>query len=174
MTPVVQLTLAPFALAGFHEIPVPDANEFLMRWGHYLGAANRPFGQQAFALYTDHPVAVAVSGSTISATTAEYRRGQVVELTRLCATERWATRVALRLWREVGAHAWPYWPVLAAVAYSKNDRHEGRIYRFDGWQKVSDRCGSRGGGTWTRGRSTDEAAAGRKTLWLYRFGEVET
>ena len=45
----------------------------------------------------------------------------------------------LRLWREKCGPKWPCvkprsgQPPLAAVAYSKNDRHEGRIYRFDGW-----------------------------------------
>lgn len=58
---------------------------------------------------------------------------------------------------------------LAAVSYSKNDRHDGRIYRFDGWTKVTDRAGSSGGGQWSRKREKNDAANGPKTLWVWRY-----
>lgn len=181
-----QLTLAPPAAAALHKIPVPDANELLIAWGRYLGACRRPFGQQGWALLVGgRPVAVAVSASVVSAHVTRHapdpetgrvvpveswERGELVELARLCATERWATRVMLRLWREVAAPAWSHWPVRAAVAYSANDRHEGRIYRFDGWTRINTRAGtSGGGGAWTRPRCADDTAHGPKTLWLWRY-----
>lgn len=117
----------------------------------------------------------AISSSIVGETSAGYPKWEAVELSRLASRERWATRVALRLWREVAAPRWPCpeprsgLPALAAVAYSKNDRHEGRIYRFDGWTKVTDRAGSSGGGQWSRKRSKNDAANGAKTLWLWRF-----
>jgi len=86
----------------------------------------------------------------------------------------WATRVILRLWLEVGAQAWPYWPVQAAVAYSQNARHLGNIYRFDGWERVTDKAGSNGGGAWSRKRYAGDAAHGRKTLWLWRYAPRPT
>jgi hypothetical protein len=169
---------------ALQEIPLGDANDLLVAWGHYLGACRRPFGEQAWGLLVDgRPVAVAVSASIVSAQVSRYApdpgdlvpveswgRSELVELARLCAADRWATRVMVRLWREVAAPAWPYWPVTAAVAYSHNDRHEGRIYRFDGWERITARAGtSGGGGAWTRPRRQGDAARGAKTLWLWRY-----
>ncbi|WIN00051.1 hypothetical protein ACTOB_003728 [Actinoplanes oblitus] len=114
------------------------------------------------------PVCVAVSASTASSTAAGYGRKQLVELARLCSapTARWATRPMLRLRREVAAPSWPYWPVAAAVAYSHNSRHDGDIYRFDGWTRMSVTAGTHGGGTWSRRRVAPDTARGTKTLWL--------
>jgi hypothetical protein len=96
---------------------------------------------------------------------------EVVELGRLCSAPdaRWSTRPMLRLWREVAAPRWPYWPVQAAVAYSQNGRHQGDIYRWDGWTRISDNCGSSGGGAWSRKRYATDAVHGKKSLWLWRY-----
>jgi len=59
--------------------------------------------------------------------------------------------------------------VKAAVSYSHNTMHRGDLYRFDGWEKVKDDCGSSGGGTWGRKRQNTEAVYGRKSLWVYRY-----
>ena len=162
----------------------PDwVNVLLKRWGHNLGPVKRPFGSQAWSLDVDGvAVAVAVSVSTVSAHVigtengqpVRLERGEVVELGRLCAdpAQRWATRPMLRLWREVAARRWgyEYWPPIAAVAYSQNSRHQGDIYRWDGWTRISSACGSSGGGTWSRKRSATDAVHGRKSLWLWRYG----
>lgn len=161
--------------AGLTSIPTAIANKLLTTWGHYLGPCERPFGAEAWALeVAGQPVSVAVSASTTSSTAAGYDRQQLVELARLCSapTARWATRPMLRLWREVAAPAWSYWPVTAAVAYSQNDRHEGRIYRFDGWTRVTDRAGSNGGGTWSAKRTDGHAARGSKALWLWHYQDA--
>lgn len=165
-----QLSLAPAALVGVHEVSMLEGNQLLDRWGHYLGPCNRPFGQQAFVLALgSEPLSVAISASAVSSTAAGLPRGQLVELARLCSSEPWATRVMLRLWREVCAPAWPHWRVRAAIAYSQNDRHEGRIYRFDGWAKITDQAGiSGGGGQWSTA-TKGKARAGMKTLWLWRY-----
>lgn len=118
------------------------------------------------------PVSCAVSASTVSAhvrdeaTGAIWPRRECVELARLCSGEPWATRVMLRLWREVCAPQWPHWPVKHLIAYSQNDRHEGRIYRFDGWRKFTESGGSSGGGTWSTKRTASHAASGSKTGWV--------
>jgi len=152
----------PMPVVGLTPVPLAHANALLERWGHYLGPVNRPFGSQAWVLdVTGEPCSVAVSCSAVSETAAGLKRAEVVELARLCSDpqQRWATRPMLRLWREVAAPRWPYWPVTAAIAYSQNARHGGEIYRFDGWKKVSESGGSSGGGTWTAPRRPGDATA---------------
>ncbi len=154
------------------------ADDLLDQWGHYLGPCRRPFGRQAWALTLDgEPVSVAVSASTVGASAAGLPRRSVVELARLCSdpSHRWASRPMLRLWREVAAQRWPYWPVAAAVAYSADKRHPGDLYRFDGWTRVPTGQPSGGGGSWTKSRAGDAAPAsrGRKTLWVWRYATAE-
>ena len=165
------IATALFPMVGVEPLLDGEANRLLTLWGHYLGPCERPFGKQAFALHIDgQPLSVAVSASTVSATVPGVgARQELVELARLCSAPdaRWATRVMLRLWREVHSRQWPYWPVRAAVAYSQNDRHDGRIYRFDGWTKVRETRGSSGGGQWTKARTDDDPSSGAKSLWTY-------
>lgn len=184
------LQLGMLPVAGLSVVPAEDANRLLVAWGHELGPIMRPFGSQSWVLaIDDEPVSVAVSVSTVSEhvswtevrtdgdgddteVIAEKRtmhRDQLVELGRLCSREPWANRVMLRLWREVAAPRWPYWTPSAAVSYSLNARHDGQLYRFDGWTKARDDCGSSGGGAWSRKRYATEAVHGRKTLWLWRY-----
>jgi DNA adenine methylase len=164
--------------AGLVGVHLDVANALLTRWGHYLEAMERPFGWQCFVLdVAGEPVSVAVSASTVSSTVAGYNRHEVVELARLCSAPEanWATRPMLRLWREVGARCWlnkyPDWQLRAAVAYSQNSRHNGQIYRFDGWTRITDRAGapSGPGATWSKPRGTDHPAVGRKSLWLWQY-----
>lgn len=174
--PLRLATLEP--LVGLVAVDVDEANGLLEEWEHYLGPLERPFRNDAWALDFDgSPVSIATSSSIVGETSAGYPKHEAVELSRLCTRPgcEWATRVMLRLWREAAAPLWPCpapragQPALAAVAYSKNDRHEGRIYRFDGWTKVTDRAGSGGGGQWSRKRAKSDAANGPKTLWLWNY-----
>lgn len=171
MTAALQLRLLDVPIVGIHPIDMWNANRLLVEWGHKLGPCERPFRQEAYALEVDaRPVAVAVSASIVNGPVAGYDRQQVVELARLGASERWANRVMLRLWRECCAPRWACWPVLAAVSYSVNAMHSGDLYRFDGWEKVRDDAGgSRGGGTWTRKRDANEPVVGKKSLWVWRY-----
>lgn len=173
MTAALQLSM-PVHVAGFAPVPLAQANLLLAEWGHYLGPVQRPFGSQAWLLdVAGEPVSVAVSCSIVSPTVGEYRRDEVVELARLCSAPgtSWATRVTLRLWREVAAPLWPYWAVRAAVAYSQNARHDGRLYRFDGWDRVRGDAGNVTGvtSTWTKVRAADHPARGPKSLWIWRY-----
>lgn len=182
-------TFAP--IVGLAPIALAEANGLLDTWGHYLGPVNRPFRSEAWALdVAGHPVAVAVSCSIVSETISRWepndqgklekvetwRKDEVVELARLCASERVWTRVMLRLWREVCAPRWQCpgeragLAPLVAAAYSQNSRHDGTIYRFDGWERQSTTAGSSGGGAWSRKRDASDAVHGSKTLWLWRFG----
>ena len=170
---VRQEPLLQVPMAALVPLSVPVTNDLLVRWGHRFGPVHRPFRSEAFALEVDGvPVALAVSASVVSGTVAGFRRQEAVELARLCASpeHRWATRVMLRLWREVCAPRWKCWPVRVAVAYSQNAHHLGDVYRFDGWRRVSDNCGSSGGGAWSRPRYASDAVYGKKTLWVYEYG----
>lgn len=178
MTVALPLRLGTLSdpIVGFVPIALDEANALLVEWGHYLGPCERKFHNDCWALDLDGaPIAVAISSSIVGATSAGYRKSEAVELSRLCSQERWATRVALRLWREVAGKRWPCpepragEPPLAAVAYSQNSLHEGSVYRFDGWELVREDAGSSGGGTWSRKRQAGDAAHGRKRLWLWRY-----
>ena len=162
----------PFTVDGFVPLTLGEANRLLIEFEHNLGPCKRPFRSEPWAFLVDgRPVAVAISASIVSATAADLHRTEVVELARLAAAERWANRLMLRWWREVGARRWSCWPVKAAIAYSQNDRHEGRLYRFDGWRKFTERGGSSGGGTWSTKRTVDEPVLGSKTGWVYEYAE---
>lgn len=156
-----------FPLAGFDLITHDAADQALEAWGHYLGACDRPFGRQSFGLYLGLDlISVAVSASTVSDTSGGYQRTEVVELARLVTrpSDRWATRVTMRLWREIAPGCWAakYWPVRAAVSYSNETRHKGDIYRFDGWTKVAVMPGSTGGGTYSKKQPSEP-----KAVWVY-------
>ncbi len=178
MTPLAQLVeqarLFEAPVVGLYQIAVHRANELLAMWGHKLGPCGRPFHSEAFAIeFHGDPIAVAISASVVNGPVGGLERDQVVELARLAARVRWANRVMLRLWRETCAPAWPCWPVRAAVSYSHNAMHSGNLYRFDGWEKVREDCGSSGGGgTWGRPRADGDAVRGSKTLWLWRYREA--
>lgn len=173
----VPLRVASVPVAGLVPVDETEANALLVEWGHYLDGCDRPFRNEAFVLdVRGEPTAVAVTSSIVSSTITDeeertYRRQEVAELSRLCSKPgcNWATRVALRLWRETAAPFYLPWRPVAAFAYSKNDRHEGRIYRFDGWTRVRSTAGSNGGGTYSRRRHVGDAAHGPKTLWVWRY-----
>ena len=170
---VRQPRLLDLPMCGVSPVSVDEANGLLIDWSHYLGPINRPCRQDAYVLEVhQEPVSVAVSASIVSPTVEGYQRPEVVELARLCTRpgESWATRVMLRLWRQLCAPLFCGWEIRAAVAYSQNGRHEGNVYRFDGWQRREGRRGhARYGGTWGRHRADDDPMAGTKTLWVYEY-----
>lgn len=157
-----------FPLANFDLIQNELADALLEEWGHWLGGCNRPFGRQSFGLEIEGIgiVSVAVSASTVNAMCGGYQRQECIELARLCShpDHRWATRVCLRLWRELAPAAWPYWPVRALVSYANSLRHTGNIYRFDGWRKVSNSRAGIAGGGWQRHKRMEP-----KTVWAYEI-----
>jgi hypothetical protein len=159
-----------FPLATFDAIEQEQADTACAAWGHYLGACDRPFGLQWFGLFVAGDlVSVAVSASTVSGSCGGWPRDQVVELARLVTrpSDRWATRVCLRLWRELAPRCWRYWRVRACVSYQSAIRHSGNVYRFDGWTRVAELEGSGGGGTWSTPKERE-----RKVLWVYELPEV--
>jgi hypothetical protein len=155
----------------FSEITLDQANELIEAFGHPLGPFNRSFGYQAWALAVDgKAAAVAVSGSTVGATSAGYKRAQVVDLARIARHpgHPGILRVMLRLWRDYLAGRWDYWPVQAAVSYALPGR-EGNLYRFDGWTFYGYCKPWAGGGTWSKPSKANEMADGVKKLYCYRY-----
>ena len=174
MVAAYQPALLAVSMAGVMPIPMANANTLLLAWGHNLGALSRPSPMHAYALELDgEPISVAVSAFTVSNNVAGYDRTEVVECARLCTApgHAWATRVMLRLWREVCAPRWPYYPVKAAVSYSQNAQHSGNLYRFDGWARVTDKAGTTQDGTqsWNRGAANTKRPQGSKSLWVWRY-----
>lgn len=159
-----------FPPVTFEPVSHSLADECLKEWNHYLGPCNRPFGRQSFALALRDvgPISIAVSASTVSTTCGGFDRKEVVELARLCSKPgyAWATRVCLRLWREVGTLDWAvkYWPIVAAVSYSEIGRHDGNVYRFDGWRRFTKVRGGTAGGA-RCGKKQYKA----KVLWTYHI-----
>jgi hypothetical protein len=177
---VWQPRLLDSPIVALSQLTIDDANRLLIAWGHRLGAVHRPFSMEAYALEVDGvPVSVAISASSVSSRVTgtidgepiRLDRHEIVELARLGSDpeSRWATRVMLRLWRETCALRWTDWPVTAAISYSHNAMHPGNLYRFDGWTRISDNCGSTGGGIYSRRRYATDAVHGRKSLWLWNY-----
>lgn len=159
-----------FPLASFEPIEEREANNACVSWQHYLGSCERPFRQQWFGLFLDRElISVAISASTVSATCAGWPRKKVVELARLVTRpdSSWATRVCLRLWRQIASKEWGLWPVDAYVSYQSAIRHTGNVYRFDGWKMVKETPGSTGGGTYATKKPREP-----KNIWVYELGKV--
>lgn len=155
------------------EISKPDANALLREWSHPLGPWARPFGAQYFGLAVNgEAAAIAVSGSTVGATSAGFKRREVVELGRIARAPQHpgVMRVMLRLWRDYLAQRWErdYWPVKAAVSYALPGK-TGNLYRFDAWKCL----GTVKPWTYAGGYSNPSAANaigdGLKRLYVYEY-----
>lgn len=157
-------------LLAVEQVEPAEANTWVDHWAHPLGACERPFHQEAHMLIVDgRPAAATVSASTVSATSAGFDRGAIVELARIARAPEhpWVMRPMLRIWRAVLAQRWSCWPVRAAVSYALPG-YLGDIYRFDGWKLYGEMAPSGGGGTWSNG----SRALGRKRLWFYEYEAV--
>jgi hypothetical protein len=160
-------------MCGIYPISNSEANGLLAKFEHKLGPCERPFRTESFALKLNgEPIAVAMTCSIVHGPVAGFQINEVVELARLASSTSWANRVMIRLWREICAPNYKCWTPKAAVSYSHNGLHSGSIYRTDGWEKVSENCGSDGkGGNWgRRGKGyANPTIHGKKTLWVWRY-----
>ena len=87
-------------------IDCAELNQILARWGHRMGAFERPSNAieaHHAMLERGEPVAVTAAGETVREVVGRtgIRREQCVERARLCAARRGLCRPMLRLWREV-------------------------------------------------------------------------
>lgn len=153
-----------FPLATFEPIPLAAANDLLEKWGHRMGALNRgnSGSLHAHALVVNGcPVSLVTTSSLIRERVGgglgHMTRENTIELSRLCACEPWACRVALRLWREL---VFPGIGVEFAVSYQDACMHTGNLYRFDGWK----RAGFSSSGTDTRSGRKGR----RKWIWVWQ------
>lgn len=129
-----------FALAEFDSISLLVANRLLTDWGHKMGPLLRgnSQAQHCHALFAHGvPAAVVCTSSLISEHVggglSHMDRSNTVELSRLCAGNPWACRVALRLWREL---VFPGTNMRYAISYQDASMHTGNVYRFDGWKRA--------------------------------------
>ncbi len=153
------MSLIPFSI--FDEIEAGAANALLVKWGHKMGALERPFPSRFFALsFQGHPVCI-VAHSCLIAThvgggLSRLTRENTIELSRLCSSRPGICRIGLRLWREA---VLPGLNVSHAISYQDADLHNGNTYRFDGWQRA---------GKSRSGPDTRSGRAGRnKWIWVY-------
>lgn len=152
-----------FPVASFDQVPLVTANDLLTRWGHRMGPLLRGNSQaqhcHALAVHGD-PVAVACTSSLIRECVGgglgHMTRANTVELSRLCAAEPWACRVALRLWREC---VFPGTGAQFAVSYQDACMHSGNTYRFDGWTRAGYSSSGTDSRTGRKGR--------RKWIWVW-------
>lgn len=152
-----------FPLATFDAVPLATANALLERWGHRMGPLERgnsgSLHTHALAVNGD-PVAVVTTSSLIRERVGgglgRMTRDNTVELSRLCAGEPWACRVALRLWREL---VFPGTGASYAISYQDAVMHTGNVYRFDGWS----RAGYSSSGTDSRSGRKGR----RKWIWVW-------
>lgn len=168
----------------FDEISLKQANELIEEWGHPLGRCKRPFESRAWGLAVEgRAAAVAISASTVGATSAGYKRKQVVELARIARhpDHRGIMRVMLRLWRDYFAARWDGWdaPPLAAVSYALPKDEDGNenanVYRFDGWQYWGKcRPWSGSGSGYSNPSKANEIGDGIKRLYYYQFPGMAT
>lgn len=152
-----------FPLATFEPVALPTANALLERWGHRMGPLERgnTASLHAHALVVNgNPVAIVTTSSLIRERVggglAHMTRNNTIELSRLCASEPWACRVALRLWREL---VFPGTGADWAISYQDASMHTGNVYRFDGWE----RAGFSASGTDTRSGRKGR----RKWIWVW-------
>lgn len=151
--------MSMFPIATFDATNLAAANDLLTAWGHRIGPLERGnSGAQHCHILASHgdPVAVVCTSSLIRECVGGglsfLTRENTVELSRLCAGEPWACRVALRLWRELVFPALGY---QYAVSYQDAAMHTGNIYRFDGWSRAAyshsgtdSRSGKKGRNKW--------------------------
>lgn len=152
-----------FPLAAFNKIELGEANRLLSAWGHRMGPLLRgnSQAQHCHALEVHGvPVSVVCTSSLIREVVGgglkHMDRSNTVELSRLCAAEPWACRVALRLWREV---VFPGTGARYAVSYQDAVMHSGNIYRFDGWERLGFSSSGTDSRTGRKGR--------RKWIWVW-------
>ena len=137
-------------IVTFEPVSLAQANEFLVLWGHKMGACNRgnARGWSHALFFREEPVGVCVTATLIRERVGggahHLTRASCIELARLCAARPGICRVVLRLWREF---VFPDLGYQYAMSYQDAALHSGNIYRFDGWQRVAY---SRKGGVDTR------------------------
>ena len=162
---------------SFRVLTRKDVNPHLARW-HDLGEDRRPYGYQAFGMFfRDELIAIATSGSTVSASVDQalgLTRLNTIELTRICNSPdpkaKHVLRAVLRIWREFLATTWPpantaARPTEALVTYSLPNKGHGAMYRFDGWYRLRNCRPWAGGGT--RPSASRESGVRPDALWGY-------
>jgi len=150
-------------LGSFDLIDREEANEALVRWGHRMGAINRPLYRAPidFGLRKKGELLAVACSDTLIRETCGFNRGDAFELSRLCAAAPRLSRLILRLWTEVGfAEISRAWKTPWAISYQNAKMHKGDLYRFDGWARLKETSGG------ADPRSSDATVtANKRVIW---------
>jgi hypothetical protein len=179
-----QLALRTSPTVAFYEVELDEAVERLIAWRHPLHLDgepfSRPFGRVAFVMEDRGRVAAAVVlASTINASVSKdhgLHRYNTVDLARIARSpdrrDRRCLRAVLRITVEYLAPFWleryPRWSELAAVSSTSLPGTPGQMYRFDGWERLRQSKGPKGGG-WQKPSAANQIADGARGLWAYRY-----
>jgi hypothetical protein len=152
-----------FPIATFEPIELARFNDRLVQWGHKMGPLLRGNSSalhcHALCVNCD-PVAIASTSSLIrehvGGGLSHLDRSNTIELSRVCASNPWACRVILRLWRELVFPALGY---RYAISYQDAIEHSGNLYRFDGWKRMGYSSSGTDSRSGRKGR--------RKWIWVW-------
>ncbi|GGS85195.1 hypothetical protein GCM10010156_49760 [Planobispora rosea] len=150
----------------------------------------RPFGSLAFVMEErGRRAAAVVLASTINPSVCQSQglnRYNTVDLARIARSpdrrDRHCLRAVLRITRDYLAPLWlgrfPGWdarsaelcgrPQIEALASTSLPGTPGRLYRFDGFERIRTSTGAKGGGH-QRPSAANAIADGARGLWVYRY-----
>jgi hypothetical protein len=175
-----------------------EAVPLLIEWRHDLHlngeTSIRPFWKIAFVMEDrGRPAGVVVLASTINASVCKdegLHRYNTVDIARICRNpdrrDDKCLRAVLRItreylvpvvleqdyprWRarsaEAAGRAWPR--IDGVSANSMPGKHDGDLYRFDGFRHVRTSKGAKGGGRQNPSKA-EQIADGNRGLWVYRY-----
>lgn len=150
-------------LGSFDLIGRDEANEFIERCGHQMGAIRRPLFRAPidFGLREKGELIAVATADTLIRPTAGLTRHDAFELSRLCAAAPRLCRLMLRMWTEIGyPEIVRTWGTPWAISYQNALLHTGDLYRFDGWVKLKYSTGGR-----DPRALLDTVTARRRVLW---------
>jgi antitoxin VapB len=158
-------------LVSFDLIDRDEANECLVRWGHKMGANNRPLYRAPidFGLREMGELQGVICCDTLIRETCGLNRHTGFELSRLCAAAPRISRALIRLFTEF---AYPAivrtWGTPWAISYQNAKMHRGDLYRFDGWLRLRETSGG------SDPRASDETvSASQRVIWGWHPSSTE-
>jgi len=131
-------------LISFDVIDRDEANDCLVRWGHRMGANNRPLYRAPidFGLREMGELQGVICCDTLIKETCGFDRSTAFELSRICAAAPRINRALIRLFTEF---AQPLvartWGTAWAISYQNAKMHRGDLYRFDQWLRLRETTG---------------------------------
>ena len=157
-------------LVSLDLIERPVLNAMLVEWHHQHGPIERPIFKSPVDVGLRHQgrLVAVIACDTLIRTTQGFSRSQACEVSRVCAAAPGMCSSALRLWRHfVYPTIVAAWGTPWVISYQDATRHEGNLYRRDGWALIG--C--------SRGGADSRAVAGtvrvrRRLIWAWNADKV--